>query len=93
MLTERERQVLNLLADGLQKKEIAVRLRIATDTVKAHTVAIFDKLGPRNAAGAVAEGFHRGLLLPRSPGVTLLERIDRLGTALAELRKAAEGIE
>ncbi len=57
-LTERERQVLDLLAQGLTNKEIAEKLVITTNTVKRHLKAIFEKLNvhTRSAATAKAAG-------------------------------------
>jgi len=44
-LTERERDVLAVLADGLNDKEIAVRLRISVETARNHMARILNKLG------------------------------------------------
>ena len=57
-LTEREREVLDLLARGLTNKEIAEKLVITTNTVKRHLKAIFEKLDvhTRSAATAKANG-------------------------------------
>ena len=57
-LTEREREVLDLLAQGLTNKEIAEKLFITTNTVKRHLKAIFEKLDvhTRSAATAKAAG-------------------------------------
>jgi DNA-binding NarL/FixJ family response regulator len=57
-LTEREREVLDLLAQGLTNKEIAERLFITPNTVKRHLKAVFEKLGvhTRSAATAIATG-------------------------------------
>jgi RNA polymerase sigma factor (sigma-70 family) len=57
-LTEREREVLDLLAQGLTNKEIAEKLVITTNTVKRHLKAIFEKLNvhTRSAATAKAAG-------------------------------------
>lgn len=57
-LTEREREVLDLLAQGLTNKEIAERLVITANTVKRHLKAIFEKLNvhTRSAATAKATG-------------------------------------
>jgi DNA-binding NarL/FixJ family response regulator len=60
-LTEREREVLDLLAQGLANKEIADKLVITTNTVKRHLKAIFEKLDvhTRSAATAKATGGKR----------------------------------
>src|SRR5437773_6272498 len=63
VLSNRERQVLALLADGLGNKQIAARLGISTNTVKTHLELLFDKLGVATRAEAVATGVKRGLLL------------------------------
>ncbi len=57
-LTERERQVFDLLASGMTNKEIAAALVITTNTVKRHIKAIFGKLEvhTRSAAAAKAAG-------------------------------------
>ncbi len=54
-LTEREREVLNLLAQGLTNKEIAERLVITTNTVKRHLKAVFEKLEVHTRSGAAAK--------------------------------------
>ncbi|MBI3176138.1 MAG: response regulator [Chloroflexi bacterium] len=58
LLTEREREVLDLLAQGLTNKEIAEKLYITPNTVKRHLKAIFEKLEvhTRSAATAIATG-------------------------------------
>ncbi len=58
VLTEREREVLTLLAEGLTNKEISDRLVITTNTVKRHLKAVFEKLDvhTRSAAAAKAVG-------------------------------------
>jgi len=61
-LTQRERAVLRLVADGLSSKQIAGRLRITERTVKFHVGSILNKLGAENRAQAVAEAARRGLL-------------------------------
>jgi DNA-binding NarL/FixJ family response regulator len=47
-LTEREREVARAVASGASNKEIARRLGITERSVKAHTGAIFEKLGVRD---------------------------------------------
>jgi DNA-binding NarL/FixJ family response regulator len=61
-LTAREEQVLELLAQGLPNKAIAVRLGISDQTVKFHVAAIFGKLGATNRTDAVRRAVHRGLI-------------------------------
>lgn len=62
LLTPRELEVLRLTADGLTRKEIAGQLCVSPFTVKHHLVAVFDALGPRTAAGAVAKALREGLI-------------------------------
>ena len=54
-LTEREREVLDLLAQGLTNKEIAEKLVITTNTVKRHLKAIFEKLNVHTRSAATAK--------------------------------------
>ena len=61
-LTQREREILRLVADGLANKEIAARLRITERTVKFHVGEILGRLGAPNRARAVALAQERGLL-------------------------------
>jgi DNA-binding NarL/FixJ family response regulator len=63
VLTNREREILALLADGLANKQIAARLGISKNTVKTHIELLFDKLTVSTRAEAVATGVRRGLLL------------------------------
>ena len=65
-LTDREQEVLNLLANGQTNKEIAEELVISPNTVKRHLKAIFEKLKvhTRSAAAARAVGGRRPLDLP-----------------------------
>jgi DNA-binding NarL/FixJ family response regulator len=61
-LTSREQQVLELLAEGLPNKAIAVRLGISDQTVKFHVASISAKLGATNRTEAVRLALRRGLL-------------------------------
>jgi len=61
-LSQREIDVLALLAQGMTNKDVAAALFIARATVKSHIENILRKLGASDRAAAVAEGFRRGLL-------------------------------
>jgi len=62
-LTRREREVLQMLADGLGNKEIAGRLSISEHTVKFHVASILGKLGASSRTEAVSIGIRHGLVL------------------------------
>jgi DNA-binding NarL/FixJ family response regulator len=62
-LTERESEVLQLLARGLANKQIAVSLGISEHTVKFHVSSIYTKLGATNRTEAVRKGVQQGLVL------------------------------
>jgi DNA-binding NarL/FixJ family response regulator len=62
LLSEREREVLDLIADGATNREIAERLFLSPHTVKEHTSALYRKLGARNRAEAVQLAQRIGLL-------------------------------
>jgi DNA-binding NarL/FixJ family response regulator len=61
-LTEREREVLAAMTDGLSAKGIARRLGVVVKTVENHKIHIFDKLGVRTQAQAVSVALTQGLL-------------------------------
>jgi len=61
-LTERELQVLRLIAQGLSNREIGERLFLALSTVKGHNQIIFDKLQVQRRTEAVARARELGLL-------------------------------
>jgi DNA-binding NarL/FixJ family response regulator len=63
-LSQRELEVLGLVAAGSTNKEAAARLFISEATIKTHLLHIYAKLGVSDRAAAVAEAFHRGLLTP-----------------------------
>ena len=63
-LTQREREVLVLLAEGLTYEAIGERLGIAKRTARAHVVALQEKFDAANNAQVVARGYERGLLRP-----------------------------
>jgi DNA-binding NarL/FixJ family response regulator len=61
-LSQRERDVLRLVAEGMPTKQIAQSLSITERTVKFHVNSIFHKLGAETRAQAVALAAQRGLL-------------------------------
>jgi DNA-binding NarL/FixJ family response regulator len=65
-LSERELEIIQLLAEGLVKKEIASRLRIGYSTVDTHVAHIYEKLNVSNAPSAVNRAHRLGLLPPDS---------------------------
>ncbi len=62
-LTEREVEVLGLLAKGLANKQIAASLGISEHTVKFHVSSIYAKLNATNRAEAVREGLRGGWIV------------------------------
>ncbi len=63
VLSEREREVLQALSEGLSNAAIGVRLGISRSTVKFHLAAVFEKLGVHRRAEAVAMGIRHGDVL------------------------------
>jgi two-component system nitrate/nitrite response regulator NarL len=62
VLSERESEILGLIASGHSVPQIAEHLIISVSTVKTHVRSLFEKLGVSDRAAAVAEGMRRGLL-------------------------------
>ena len=62
-LTDREAEVLALLAKGLANKQIAVMLGISEHTVKFHVSSIYAKLKATNRTQAVREGLRNGWIV------------------------------
>jgi DNA-binding NarL/FixJ family response regulator len=70
VLTERECEVLLLIARGYSNQEIGAQLNIRLDTVKSHIKHVFYKLGVRDRAQAVIAAYESGLV---SPGIGVLD--------------------
>jgi DNA-binding NarL/FixJ family response regulator len=66
-LTERERDVLRLLAAGLSNAETAQRMHVGEATVRTHVGHIFAKTGSRDRAQAIVFAYRSGLVRPGSP--------------------------
>ncbi|MCJ7700145.1 MAG: LuxR C-terminal-related transcriptional regulator, partial [Anaerolineales bacterium] len=64
-LSEREIEVLQLIAEGLTNQEIATRLYLSLHTVKVHAHNIYAKLGVSNRTQAAAKGKALGILSPK----------------------------
>jgi len=67
-LSDREFEVLLLVARGNSNKDVAADLFISEATVKTHLLHIYAKLEVNDRAAAVAEAYERGLLTPGSEG-------------------------
>jgi two-component system, NarL family, nitrate/nitrite response regulator NarL len=61
-LTPREREVLQLISEGLSSPEIGKRIHLSPTTVKSHLHNLYEKLGVSDRAAAVAEAMRRGML-------------------------------
>jgi DNA-binding NarL/FixJ family response regulator len=66
-LTEREREVMTLVAEGLSNEEIAARLFVSPMTAKTHVSRAMVKLGARDRAQLVVFAYESGLVRPAGP--------------------------
>jgi DNA-binding NarL/FixJ family response regulator len=65
-LTRREREVINLVAEGLKNTEIAERLFISRATVRTHLTSVFVKLGVSGRVKLIIYAYRHGLVeIPR----------------------------
>ena len=62
LLSEREREVLDLMAKGGANKEIATSLSLSESTIKTHVANIFQKLGVNDRTSAVTQALQRGII-------------------------------
>jgi len=62
--SEREMEVLRLVAGGATNREVAARLFVSEATVKSHLLHLYSKLGVNDRAAAVAAAYSQGLLTP-----------------------------
>jgi DNA-binding NarL/FixJ family response regulator len=65
-LTSRQRQILQLVAEGLSSRQIAERLFVSVKTVESHRAQIMERLGIHDLAGLVRFAIRHGLLPPES---------------------------
>ena len=68
LLTDREREVMALVAEGLSNDEIAERLYVSPATAKTHVSRSMIKLGARDRAQLVVFAYETGLVRPRWRG-------------------------
>lgn len=61
-LTERETEILKLLAEGLGYKELGTRLGISPNTAKKHVISVYDKLHVHTRAQALRLAYEKGML-------------------------------
>ena len=62
LLTARQREILQLIAEGKSTKEIAFQLNVSVKTVETHRSALMDRLGIHDIAGLVLYAVRQGLI-------------------------------
>jgi DNA-binding CsgD family transcriptional regulator len=91
-LTQREHDVLQLLAEGYDQREIAGRLSISAKTVGTHLEHIFAKLGVRSKTQAVALAYRDDLLERRPLYCSALTALLLHGVDFSEWSSAMDGL-
>jgi DNA-binding NarL/FixJ family response regulator len=87
LLTDREHEVLRLMARGATNAEMAASLLVAEATVKSHVGSIFGKLGVRDRAAAIVFAYDHGAVTPG----TLHPRSDRNSGPRADADRSLSG--
>ena len=83
-LSEREIEILKLIATGASNKEIASRLNISTNTVKVHARNIFTKIGVNSRTEAAMHAINAGLIsMPPEFGAEAGSGVDEPASTLA----------
>ncbi len=67
-LTPRQREILQLIAEGRSTKDIAFTLKVSGKTVETHRAALMDRLGIHDVAGLVLYAVRQGLIDAEHPG-------------------------
>ena len=84
LLSERERQILRMIADGKTVRDMATELFLAETTIKTHIRRLYEKLGVSDRGAAVAYAMRNNLLLVGGIAAGLMALL--LGAALAMAR-------
>ena len=92
-LTEREREILLGISEGLTNGQIGRSLFLSIDTVKTHCRSLYKKLGARDRANAVTVAFQTGLLIAAGSSELwrLQARLEEFARDNERLRKSAAG--
>jgi DNA-binding NarL/FixJ family response regulator len=77
-LTKREKQVLDLMLEGLTKAQIGARMGITETTVKTHTFHMYDKLGAKNGTHAVWQALRLGIIQPPNAVGTVIRPSEQI---------------
>jgi LuxR family maltose regulon positive regulatory protein len=85
-LTQREVEILHLIADGMSNKQVAQSLGVTPETIKSHAKSIFAKLATRTRAQAVARAEATGeLARVRAPSRRSSRRVGKLGARVESM--------